>query len=597
MTESTPPRQFYERRATEIRQTAAELAARDRTLSMLRGAVVLLFVVTAWAVFDPSRLALGWLGVPVAIFIGLVVAHERCARQRARTHRALRFYEQGLARLDGTWAGHGPEGTRFADEAHPYADDLDIFGEGSLFQLICTARTPAGRARLADWLKAPTPTVETQRRQQAVAELAPRTQLREEILVLGAEVGPRTHPEALAAWAAAPPRFAAASTTRLVARALASVTLLVMAAVVAGLLSRYYLIGALLLQSAFALRLRGAVLAVIDDVEIANRELGLLHEILGRFETETFESALLQDLMKRLHASGRPPSGEIGRLRRLVDLLDARRNQFFAPLGALLLWGTQFAAAIEHWRAGSGAAVAEWLDVIAEVEALDSLAAYHYEHPDDPFPDLIEGPATFVGAELGHPLLTEADCVRNDVTLTRDQQVLIVSGSNMSGKSTLMRTVGINAVLAQAGAPVRATALRLSPLQVGGSIRVRDSLRQGMSGFYAEISRFRSILDLAEKTPPVLFLLEEILHTTNSHDRRIGAEALLRSLLSRGAIGLVTTHDLAITDLAGELDAATNVHFVDELVDGAIRFDYKLRSGVVQRSNAVELMREIGLDV
>jgi len=167
----------------------------------------------------------------------------------------------------------------------------------------------------------------------------------------------------------------------------------------------------------------------------------------------------------------------------------------------------------------------------------------------------------------------------------------------MSGKSTLMRTVGINAVLAQAGAPVRARSLRLSPLQVGGSIRVRDSLRRGMSGFYAEIHRFRSILDLAEEQPAVLFLLEEILHTTNSNDRRIGAEALLRSLLERGAIGLVTTHDLAITELADDLPRSVNVHFVDELVEGEIRFDYRLRPGVVERSNAVDLMRDIGLDV
>ncbi len=185
----------------------------------------------------------------------------------------------------------------------------------------------------------------------------------------------------------------------------------------------------------------------------------------------------------------------------------------------------------------------------------------------------------------------------NSVQLEGEQRAWIVSGSNMSGKSTLMRTIGINAVLAQAGAPVRAKALQLSALQVGGSIRVGDSLRQGMSGFYAEIHRFRAILDLASEATPVLFLLEEILHTTNSHDRRIGAAALVKSLLGRGAIGLVTTHDLVITSLADEGLGIRNVHFVDELVDGEIRFDYTVRDGVVQRSNAVDLMREIGLDV
>ena len=374
-------------------------------------------------------------------------------------------------------------------------------------------------------------------------------------------------------------------------------TLSTAAAWLVGGVSRNWALVALAVQAVFASSLRARVGVVIEAVAMANRELGLLHGILARVEEVRFESAPLRALMGNLRTTGRAPSVAIGRLRRIVNLLDARRNQMFSPFSALLLWGTSLAAAIEQWRSDNGAAIVVWLDAIAEIEALDCIAAYHYEHPDDPFPEMIQGPATFAGVGLGHPLLADAECVRNDVELGRGQQMLIVSGSNMSGKSTLMRTVGINAVLAQTGAPVRARALRLSPLQVGGSIRVRDSLRRGMSGFYAEIHRFRSILDLAHDQPAVLFLLEEILHTTNSHDRRVGAEALLRSLLERGAVGLVTTHDLAITRLTEALPGSVNVHFVDELVDGEIRFDYRLRPGVVERSNAVDLMRNIGLDV
>jgi DNA mismatch repair ATPase MutS len=202
------------------------------------------------------------------------------------------------------------------------------------------------------------------------------------------------------------------------------------------------------------------------------------------------------------------------------------------------------------------------------------------------------------GEVLGHPLIPESRNVRTDLRLSDEPRVLVVSGSNMSGKSTLLRTAGVNVVLALAGAPVRARRLRLSPLQVGASIHIQDSLQAGASRFYAEIKRLRQIVDLTHGSVPVLFLLDEILHGTNSHDRRIGAEGVVRGLLDRGAIGLVTTHDLALARVAEELaPLAANVHFEDRLEDGKMTFDYRLRPGVVQRSNALELMRSVGLEV
>ncbi|HEX8128166.1 MAG TPA: hypothetical protein VF527_03625, partial [Pyrinomonadaceae bacterium] len=264
----------------------------------------------------------------------------------------------------------------------------------------------------------------------------------------------------------------------------------------------------------------------------------------------------------------------------------------------VLLWPLQFAIAIERWRQSSGTAVARWLAAVGELEALGSLAGYSYEHPDDPFPELLEGEARFEGEALGHPLIPEARSVRTDLRLSDDLRVLIVSGSNMSGKSTLLRTLGTNTVLALAGAPVRARALSLSPLQVGASIRVQDSLQAGASRFYAEITRLRQIVELTEGALPVLFLLDEILHGTNSHDRRIGAEGVVRGLIERRAIGLITTHDLALARIAEELaPRAANVHFEDHLEGGKMTFDYLLRPGTVQRSNALELMRSVGLEV
>jgi DNA mismatch repair ATPase MutS len=297
------------------------------------------------------------------------------------------------------------------------------------------------------------------------------------------------------------------------------------------------------------------------------------------------------------------PSAAIQRLHRLSELLEWERNIIFAPIAALGSWSVHVAAAIESWRREFGRRVPEWLAIAGEYEALSSLAAYAYEHPSDPFPivtdDLenADGPAVFEGARLGHPMVPASRMVRNDVVLAREVRMLIVSGSNMSGKSTLLRTVGINTVLAMAGAPVRAERLTLSPLAAGATLHIQDSLQAGRSRFFAEITRIRRISDLAAgKQPRLMFLLDEILQGTNSHDRRIGAAAMVRNLVDRGAIGLITTHDLALTAIADETGGrAVNVHFDDEFREGQLVFDYRLKPGPVTRSNALELMRAVGL--
>lgn len=267
-------------------------------------------------------------------------------------------------------------------------------------------------------------------------------------------------------------------------------------------------------------------------------------------------------------------------------------------MAALLLWRTQCAFAVERWRKECGARVSRWLEAVGEIEALNMLAGYSFEHPSDPFPEIREEPACFVADGLGHPLIPEDLCVKNDVRMDDNLRTLIVSGSNMSGKSTLLRSVGINAVLALAGGTVRARRLVLSPLAVGASIRITDSLQEGSSRFYAEILRLRRLVETGRGPLPLLFLLDELLHGTNSHDRKIGSEGIVRGLLRLGAIGMITTHDLALSHIEELLAPhAANVHFEDHLEEGKIRFDYRLRPGVVQRSNALELMRSIGLDV
>lgn len=340
------------------------------------------------------------------------------------------------------------------------------------------------------------------------------------------------------------------------------------------------------------------IASVVSAVEEAAHELSLLSDVLVRLECEQFRSRLLAQMRASLDVEGDAPSRRLRKLWRIVENVDSRDNIFVRMLEPFVLWTAHQAVRAEAWRSHSGQAVRHWLTATGAIEALCSLSSHAFEHPADPFPEFVEEGPLLEATQIGHPLIPEDRVVRNDLHIGGKLRVLVVSGSNMSGKSTLLRTLGVNTVLAQAGAPVRASHLRISPLAVGASIKVTDSLQGGVSRFYAEILRLRQILDETSGPLPVLFLVDEFLHGTNSHDRRIGAQAMVRGLVERGAAGLITTHDLALADIADTMDGqAANVHFEDQIADGKIRFDYRMRPGVVRKSNAIELMRSVGLEI
>jgi hypothetical protein len=587
----------YERRLGARRETAAVRSRHAAIVANLRLLVFVAGAVMAWLVFGSKVLAGGWLVPPILLFVALLVAHDRLLSERDRALRSVAFYERAFARLESRWAGGGTQGERFRDPHHPYAGDLDLVGEGSLYEFLCAARTRAGEDTLAAWLLGPATPEQIRLRQEAVRELTPRLDLREDLARLGDEVRSGLHPEPVCAWGAAP--------TAIASRTPAAIAAALAALAVAGLV--YWIANpdlplpfvlALLLEAVFWGVYRRRFLAVVHAVELPGRDLGLLAHLLERLERESYQTSRLVELRAVLETSGAPASASIARLRRLIELLDARRNQLFLPVAAVLLWTPQLAFAIEHWRIQFGPDLARWIDAVGEFEALCSFAGFSYEHPDYAFPEIVDGSPRFEGVSIGHPLLAGDRCVRNDLTLSGENPVLIVSGSNMSGKSTMLRSVGVNTVLGLAGAPVCASEMRLSPIAIGASIRLQDSLLEGNSRFYAEILRLRQISELAQNELPVLFLIDEILSGTNSHDRGIGAEAVVRNLMESGALGLVTTHDLALTRLADSLSPrAANVHFQDHLEDGVIAFDYRVHPGVVTKSNALELMRAVGLDV
>jgi hypothetical protein len=587
----------YLRRLAARRETLERQGRRERVITELRLIVFIAGLLLAWGVLGLGRVGPAWLAVPIGAFAVLLVLHARAAESRRRAERAVEFYQKGIARVEDRWAGSGEPGSRFLDVDHPYAADLDLFGRGSLFERLCTARTRAGEDALAAWLLAPAPAGEIVARQEAVAELRDRLDLREELELLGADVRTAVDPDALSAWGRG---------RQVLSGPLVPLIAVLLAAATVGALLAWDALGVgptpfLALAAAelfFSWRLSGRVHQVLAPLDRRSQELFVLAHLLERLEREPFRAAALRRLVSELGTDGDEASRRIARLARLLHWLDAQKNQLFLPIAAICLWSVQFAVRIDARRGRSGPAIARWLAAVGDFEALCALAAYAYENPDDPFPAIEEAGACFEAEGLGHPLLPVRTCVRNDVRLGGEVRALVVSGSNMSGKSTLLRAVGINTVLALAGGPVRSRTLRVSPLAIGATLRIQDSLQSGRSRFFAEITRLRQLVDLSRGPLPLLFLLDEILHGTNSHDRRVGGESVLRGLIERGAIGLVTTHDLALAEIVAPLGSrAVNVHFEDHFEHGTLHFDYRMRPGVVRKSNALALMRAVGLDV
>jgi MutS domain V/MutS domain III len=591
--------QAVEEYAQRLKDRKVRLAQRERIHIRLGNVrLVLAFVAAgvAWESFKQHVFSPWWMLLPLIAFIGVAACHSRVLRDRDLAQRAVAFYQSSMARIEDRWTGTGQEGERFSDPHHVYAADLDLFGRGSLFELLSTARTRMGEETLAKWLLSPSTVHEIAERHAAVRELRDQLNLREDLAVLGADAGVGVIPEALLRWAEAPNRM---RPPRMRWLSLILCILAIAGAVVWGARGiATPLLLTVVVEAILRYRLRNSLEEVLLSSEHVFRDLGLLSGVLARVERQAFSAPRLKSLQGELLSHGITSSEAISRLKTIIDLSDSRRNMILGTLDVPLMYSIQVAFAAERWRRAHSHAVGSWLRAIGEIEALICLSTYSYEHPGDPFPEFVQGAPCFDATEIRHPLIPSGTCIPNNVRLLNGTRVLLISGSNMSGKSTLLRTVGLNAVLAMAGAPVRAERLRLTPVHVGASIRVNDSLQEGSSRFYAEITRLRKLFDLAGLQPPLLFLLDELLQGTNSSDRRIGAEGVLCALLNRGAIGLVSTHDLALAEIDGTLNGQLhNVHFQEDFSNGRMTFDYKLREGVVTKSNGLALMRSIGLDV
>ena len=602
LTASTPS--VAEAHAAEVASRRALAEALDRRMARVANGRAATFlgaaVLTGLAIFERAP-ATAWGGAAACAlaYALLAINHARLLARERRARAEADWHQRALARLDGTWpTALLSKGERFVDTHHMYTSDLDVFGPGSLFQWLDETATGAGEELLAAWLRVSAPVADVQQRQDAARELALLPDVRRDLAVAGrlAAAG-RPSPRAFLAWAEGPPRLGHLGWARPLAWALPAITLTSAVLASFGVVPRLVPWLAVAAQLAVVGLTRRSLAEAWGSLALAEAGGATLGRSFRRLEKVHFHSPLLARLTSGLSPPGAPVSARMRYFARLLGLAEARRNQLHPVVHLLTLWDVHVLTRLEDWRQSNGSLVRGWLEALAQVEALCCLGNVTADHPEFHFPKVDTGPAHLSATGLWHPLLQKA--VPNDVELPHEGFLLLVTGSNMSGKSTLLRAMGVNAVLALAGGPVAAERLNLGPLQVVTSMRVQDSLSAGVSFFHAEVLRLKAVLEAAAAAPGhALVLLDEILLGTNSGERRVASREVLRLLLEARALGAVTTHDLALARLEAEHPGSLRaVHFQDHVEDGQMRFDYQLREGVVRTTNALRLMQQAGIPV
>jgi len=567
-------------------------------LAIIRLFVFFVIAVASWYLYGIGVL---WLVFELVIgsicFLILLKRHRQIARQRNLFRNLAAINQDEAARLELHFV-RAETGQQFAINHHAYGGDLDIFGNHSLFRLLNRARTQAGMHRLAQWLLYPADDIEISVRQAAIAELKPLLDWRQNLeasALLEAAISQPT--DFLKNWIKTPEspviqRFK-------YFRWLPILTIVLLSLAIFGVLPWLY---ALLLLTVHGYVL-GKIFPLIktyseQSEQIVNTLKGY-ETLIKQIESQDFNSDKLRQIKQQFRVEGQQASEAIGRLAQLNENLNFRLNiYFFVAVGLPTLWDLQWMVQIENWKKMYRLQLMNWIDALGEVEALASLAGFAYANPEAIFPDISPAPLHLAAQDLAHPLIKPAQRVSNSFVMSGLGQTMVITGSNMSGKSTFLRTVGLNVVLALAGSVVCAGAFVCARVRVYTSMRTQDSLEENTSSFYAELKRLKTLLELtARGGPPVLYFLDEILKGTNSADRHNGAKALILQLHQRAASGFVSTHDLELGELATKHDFVQNGSFNSTFQDGKLHFDYTLNAGICREFNAAELMRQIGIEI
>ena len=593
------------RQIDRLDQRIAELSATTLRLSQLR----LLAFLAIFVVGAPLFFAIGptvfW---PVALllvilFITLVALHRRRQLSLTRHQLARRRKLTQLARQQIDWANLPPYAGPQPEPEHSFAADIDLVGPRSFHQLVSTARTRGGHNRLYSWLSQTHPSLrEARGRQELVQELLPHTILRQRLALAADLVADETghwDTEALLAWAEA-----GADTQRYRSWLIASISLaslnlaLFIANVAFGAPRIWPAVFLVYLVVTFSQsRLIAEVFTEATALQDAFRQLTAIFATLEKFRYH--RATHLADLCQPFQTSGQRPSDYLRRVAGVVSATAIRNNPLlWMMVNAAVPWDFFFAYRLAVVKNEVAVELPDWLDRYYELEAYASLAEYAYLNPGYIWPELVDGAEPRLEAvAIGHPLIPAEQRVPNDLALQGEGAMLLITGSNMAGKSTFLRTIGLNLVVALAGGPVAGQAFRAAPMRLFSSIRVTDSVTDGISYFYAEVRRLRALLDAIDDDQPLFFLIDEIFRGTNNEERRLGSEALIRALSRSSASGLISTHDLGLVGLADEIPTLQNFHFRDEIEGDRMLFDYRLRPGPSPTTNALHIMRTAGLPV
>lgn len=523
--------------------------------------------------------------------------HSRIKKKRTQYENLVTINNDEVRRMEGNLKSFD-SGARFAGNLHPYARDLDIFGDNSLFQLLNRTTTEASRIKLAGWLNNAAGKEEIIKRQEAVKELSEKLDWRQNFHAAALHLDKsETSVKVLLNWINEPPVVKKVLYYRMLGFIMPILFFAATYLYAVHDWSYYYMAGIIVINILILRKFMPAAVEVTDKTSAGINSLKSNYELIKKIEQEDFLSAYLVQLKKNFRDRKFKASDKIKELNGILDFLNSRGNMFFAIIDAVFLADVHLLYKADKWKETNKMFVAEWFESLSTFEVLVSFAGFSYTNPDYPFPEISDEEHVFRAANLGHPLIKRAVRVKNDFELQGKGKIALITGSNMAGKSTFLRTVGVNKVLALAGAPVCADYMEVSVSQVFTSMRTEDNLEESVSSFYAELKRLKQLLDMLSTGEPVLFMLDEILKGTNSQDRHKGAKSLIKQLSRLNASGMVSTHDLELGSLAETMDNVVNYSFNSDVINDEIYFDYKLNAGICRSFNASKLMEKMGIEI
>lgn len=567
-------------------------------ISMLRLALFIAGIAGLYFFFNQTTLLIICICLTFLPLFILVKIHNRFFIRKEWLETQARIIQEELQALSGDYSSF-EDGKEYVNPEHPYSFDLDIFGRRSLFQSINRTCTFFGKVRLAEWLQNHLhKKTSIEKRQEMVREISEHTLFREQFRVAGlVHHGQSSDGEKIQAWSQSPAQYLHAGWVKAFIWGVPVINSLLLITSLAGWTSFSWLglsFGIFLVLS-FGIIKRATYIQETYGKQL--KSLNGYARLIALAKAENWKSAGMQELMERFNLNGQSPIQALQQLSKELDRLDLRNNQFlYVLLEGSIFFQLQEIVRIERWKVRYGQHISEWLETVGELDALCSLGTFAYNHPQYTYPELTEKPFCFLATQMGHPLMPASQCVKNDATIPSRPFFLIITGANMAGKSTYLRTIGVNYLLACIGAPVCCERLKLYPNQLITSLRTSDSLSDNESYFFAELKRLKRIIDLLNQGQQLFIILDEILKGTNSMDKQKGSFDLIRQFMQLKANGIIATHDLLLGSLIKQFpEEIRNYCFEADIKENELTFSYKLREGVAQNMNACFLMKKMGI--